>query len=168
MITAGPAMNPVDIAILIVIGISAVFGLWRGLFREVLSLVCWVAALAVAWLYSPVLAELLAGTITNSSARHVAAFCLLFVAVMLLGSLLNQLMAKLLSLTGLTFFDRVSGAVFGVARGTVIVLVVLFISDVFVSQTVWWQESALIPLGLLMIEQSQLLIGGMYSVGPVI
>ena len=154
-------MNQVDIAILIVIGISSAFGLWRGFVKEVLSLLSWVAALVVARLYSEPVAGMLVNLIDSSSIRYVTAFCLLFVVVIMTGTLVNHFMAKVLSITGLKFLDKMLGAVFGFARGTVIVLVILFILNVFVSETELWQQSTLIPYGMVMIEQSQIFIGDM-------
>ena len=161
-------MTQVDTAILIVVAISAAFGLWRGFIKEVLSLLSWIAALVVARLYSDEFANLLTGLIDSSSIRYVTAFCLLFVGVFLVGALINHFLNKVLTITGLKFFDKLLGGVFGVARGTVIVLVILFILNVFVSETEWWQQSTLIPYGMVMIEQSQLFIGDMNSAESVL
>jgi membrane protein required for colicin V production len=157
-------MNEVDIAILVVIGLSCLFGLWRGLIKEVLSLVTWIAALLVARVYSQTLSDLMTGMIENEGARYVAAFASLFVIVMMLGTLLNHLMSKLLTISGLKFADRVFGGVFGVARGVIIVLVIMFITSVFVSETQRWQQSVLIPYGMDLIERSQIFIGDINSV----
>lgn len=155
------AFNQVDIVILIITILSSAFGLWRGLVKEVLSLLTWIAALLVARVYSEPLAGLMTGLIENDGIRYVTAFALLFVVVMMLGTFLNFLMAKLLTFTGLKFADRLFGAVFGVARGVIIVLVILFITSMFVSETELWQESQLIPYGMTMIEKSQIFIGDM-------
>ena len=96
------------------------------------------------------------------------AFCLLFVGVFLVGALINHFLNKVLTITGLKFFDKLLGGVFGVARGTVIVLVILFILNVFVSETEWWQQSTLIPYGMVMIEQSQLFIVDMNTAESVL
>jgi membrane protein required for colicin V production len=161
------ALNQIDTAILIVIAISAAFGLWRGFVKEVLSLLSWIAALLVARVYSVPIAGLLVNMIESESIRYVAAFALLFVIVIMIGTLINHFMAKLLTITGLKFLDRLLGAVFGLARGTGIVLVILFILNVFVSETEWWQESTLIPYGMVMIEESLIFICDMNSVTPV-
>ena len=55
-------MNWVDASILIVTGLSFTFGIWRGLVKEVLSLVTWLLALLVARSYS----EVVAATLFNS------------------------------------------------------------------------------------------------------
>ena len=160
------AFNQVDIVILIITVLSSAFGLWRGLIKEVLSLLTWIAALLVSRVYSEPLAGLMTGMIENDGIRYVSAFAILFVIVMMFGTFLNFLMSKLLNVTGLKLADRLLGAGFGVARGVIIVLVILFITSMFVSETQLWQESQLIPYGMDLIEKSQVFIGDMNSVSP--
>ena len=159
-------MTQVDTLILAVIAISSAFGVWRGFIKETLSLLSWIAALLVSRVYTESLAGLLESLIDNPSVRYVTAFSGLFVLIIMLGTALNHFMSKLLVVTGLKTLDRLLGAVFGVARGTVIVLVVLFILNVFVSGSEWWQQSTLIPYGMVLIEESQIFIGDMNAVSP--
>ena len=158
--------NQVDIVILIIIVFSSAFGLWRGLIKEVLSLLTWIAALLVSRVYSEPLAGLMTGMIENDGIRYVSAFVILFFIVMMFGTFLNSLMSKLLSVTGLKLADRLLGAGFGVARGVIIVLVIMFIASMFVSETELWQQSQLVPYGMDLIEKSQVFIGDMNSVSP--
>tara|TARA_B110000967_G_scaffold198178_1_gene230856 strand:- start:1044 stop:1535 length:492 start_codon:yes stop_codon:yes gene_type:complete len=160
------AFNQVDIVILIITVLSSVFGLWRGLIKEVLSLLTWIAALLVSRVYSEPLAGLMTGVIENDGIRYVSAFAILFVIVMMFGTFLNFLMSKLLNVTGLKLADRLLGAGFGVARGVIIVLVIMFIASMFVSETELWQQSQLVPYGIDLIEKSQVFIGDMNSVSP--
>ena len=138
----------------------------RGFIKEIMSLLSWIAALLVSRVYSVSLASILENLIDNPSVRYVIAFSVLFVIIIMLGTLLNHLMSKLLVVTGLKTIDRLLGAVFGLARGTVIVLVVLFILNVFVSGSEWWQQSTLIPYGMVLIEESQFFIGDMDALSP--
>ena len=160
------AFNQVDIVILIITVLSSAFGLWRGLIKEVLSLLTWIAALLVSRVYSEPLAGLMTGVIENDGIRYVSAFAILFVIVMMFGTFLNFLMSKLLNVTGLKLADRLLGAGFGVARGVIIVLVIMFITSMFVSETELWQRSQLVPYGMDLIEKSQVFIGDMKSVSP--
>jgi len=160
------ALNQVDIVILIIMVLSSAFGLWRGLIKEVLSLLTWIAALLVSRVYSEPLAGLMTGMIESDGIRYVSSFAILFVIVMVLGTFLNFLMSKLLDVTGLKFADRLLGSVFGLARGVIIVLVILFVTSMFVSETELWQQSQLIPYGMALVEKSQVFIGDMYSVSP--
>ena len=89
-------MNWIDASILIVMMLSSIFGLWRGLVREIFSLVTWIFALLVARRYSDVLANFLFSSFDNLTMRYVAAFALIFIFVMMLGTLLNFLLSKLL------------------------------------------------------------------------
>jgi membrane protein required for colicin V production len=60
----------------------------------------------------------------------------------------NFLLGKLVSSTGLSGTDRTLGLVFGVFRGLLIVLalVVILPQAVPVDQDPWWIESSLIPI----------------------
>ena len=159
-------MTQVDNLILAVIAISSAFGVRRGFIKEIMSLLSWIAALLVSRVYSESLAGILGDLIDNPSIRYVIAFSVLFVIIIMFGTMLNHLMSKLLVVTGLKTIDRLLGAVFGVARGTVIVLVFLFVLNVFVSESEWWQQSTLIPYGMVLIEESQFFIGDMNSLSP--
>ena len=159
-------MTQVDNLILAVIAISSAFGVRRGFIKEIMSLLSWIAALLVSRVYSVSLASILENLIDNPSVRYVIAFSVLFVIIIMLGTLLNHLMSKLLVVTGLKTIDRLLGAVFGVARGTVIVMVFLFVLNVFVSESEWWQQSTLIPCGMVLIEESQFFIGDMDALSP--
>ncbi|MEQ8953809.1 MAG: CvpA family protein [Gammaproteobacteria bacterium] len=157
-------MNQIDVAILIVTALSCLFGLWRGLIKEVLSLLTWVAALVIARVYSEALSGSMTGFIDNDSVRYVTAFVLLFMVVMMLGTGITHLLKKLLTVTGLRLADRVLGGAFGILRGVVIVLVIVFITRVFVSETEIWRQSSLIPYSIAMIEWSQQMLGeGQYA-----
>jgi membrane protein required for colicin V production len=160
------AFNQVDIVILIITVLSSAFGLWRGLIKEVLSLLTWIAALLVSRVYSEPLAGLMTGMIENDGIRYVSAFAILFFIVMMFGTFLNSLLSKLLSVAGLKLADRLLGAGFGVARGVIIVLVIMFIANMFVSETELWHQSQLVPYGMDLIEKSQVFIGDMNSVSP--
>jgi len=135
----------VDFFILAIISISALLSLWRGFVREALSLASWIAALWVAMLFFQELAAWLARWIETPSIRSVAAFSMLFVTVVLLGGLLNFLAGQLVSKTGLSGTDRALGIVFGIARGVVIVAVLVMLAGLTtVPQDAWWSESLLL------------------------
>ena len=122
-------MNWFDTAIITVTGLSCAFGLYRGLIKEVLSLVSWIAALLIAKGYSESVSGVLTNLIDSNGVRYAAAFAMIFIVVMMLGTFLNFLMSKILTVTGLKFADRLLGGIFGIARGALIVLVALFFSS---------------------------------------
>jgi len=72
----------------------------------------------------------------------------LFVGTLLLGSVANFLLGKLVSSTGLSGTDRTLGLVFGVFRGLLVVLAIVIVlpQAVPVDEDPWWMASSLIPL----------------------
>lgn len=149
----------VDWAIIAVILVSGLISLRRGFIKEALSLVIWIVAGAIAWLFGGALAEHLGSYIETPSARTIAACAILFVATLLVGALISFLFGELVRATGLTGTDRLLGMVFGVARGALLVVVLVgLLSLAPVQQDNWWRESSLVPHFLLVADWSKNLI----------
>jgi membrane protein required for colicin V production len=140
-------MNWADWTIVAIVGVSALLSLWRGLIKEALSLVIWVVAFIVSTMFSDSLAFMLSDIITTPSLRHMVAMALLFAGTLMVGGLLNFLIGQLVKMSGLTGTDRLLGMVFGIARGVIVVVVILmFLPPILhVDQDPWWKSSTLIP-----------------------
>ncbi len=135
----------VDYAILVIIALSALISILRGFVRESLSLAGWVLAFWVALTFTRDLALHLEAYISVPSVRLVVAFLVLFFSALLLTMLINFLGGQLVDKTGLTGTDRMLGVVFGIARGSVIVaILVLLAGFTSVPRDPWWQESTFI------------------------
>ena len=135
-----------DIVIAVVIALSAVIGLMRGLVKEVVSLVIWVTAFLSARAFAAPVADLALGTVDLARThRMVIGFALVFICVLIAGAFVQRLLAQLVKATGLTGTDRVVGLVFGGARGAVIVIVGLIALRPFAQQSHWWSQSTLLP-----------------------
>ncbi|MGB1402540.1 MAG: CvpA family protein [Porticoccaceae bacterium] len=137
-----------DIAIVTIVAISGLISLIRGFVKEAMSLVIWVAAFAVAMTFKEMVADMLVNVIALTSMRQLAAWAGLFVGTLLVGAMVNFLLGKLVSSTGLSGTDRTLGLVFGVFRGLLVVLAIVIIlpKAVPVEQDPWWIASSLIPM----------------------
>jgi len=142
----------VDVCILMITGVSCMFGLWRGFVKEVLSLLAWIVALLIARVYSDDMAPMLGGWIASESMRTVFAFAVLFIATLIVGAMLNHLVSKLIAISGLKLTDRLLGGVFGIARGVVILMVFIYFGSSFFATEPWWAESRFIPYGIDLLE----------------
>lgn len=132
----------IDIVIIALIILSAVLSLFRGFVKEALALASWLVAFWVAMVFHEDLAAVLSQWLEEPSVQKIAAFSILFISVLLLGALVNYLAGKLVDKTGLTGTDRMLGVVFGVARGGVIVAVLVLLAGLTaLPQDSWWQES---------------------------
>lgn len=137
-------MNWLDYAIIAVIALSALISLIRGFVREVVSLVVWVAAFWIGIRYAGVVAAYFTGTIASPTLRLGLGFVLLFVATLIIGALLNFVISQFVTRTGLTGTDRFIGVLFGLARGVVVVgVLVLAAGLTALPREPWWQGSVL-------------------------
>lgn len=139
-------LNWFDLAIIGILILSAIVSIFRGLIKEVLSLLIWVAAFWLAWTFVKPTAELFNPYIELPSARHLIAFVALFLSALIVGGLVNHLLSGLIKKTGLGATDRFFGMFFGLLRGGIAVTaLVFFLKATPLSQDPWWQGSKLQP-----------------------
>lgn len=142
------ALTGADWSLIVLIGASMLFGLFRGLFREGFSLLIWAASLLIAYSFGDLVAPAMTSFVPNPTFAFPAAVLVIFVLGLVVGSLLMRLGTALIENTGLSPLDRLLGLVFGALRGGVIAVVVLVMLRPVVGETPWWRESRLIGVVL--------------------
>jgi len=146
-------LNWADWALIVIITLSSLMSLKRGFIKEALSLTTWVVAFIVARSFHANFQTLLIDAIDEPTLRIIAAFCILFVATLLIGAGINFLVGALIKLTGLTPIDRLLGVFFGLARGLILTIVIIAILRLTpLSQSDWWINSVMID-NLAILEQ---------------
>lgn len=135
-----------DVALLTVVSVSGLIGVWRGFVREAMSVAVWLAAIWMAWWYGSLLVPQLRGLIEDPMLLTWAARALVFIVAVLVGSMITMVLVQLLRATGLTAADRAVGLAFGVVRGGVLAaLAVLAMQVAGLEAEPWWRESKLVP-----------------------
>lgn len=139
-------MNWLDFVFIGILSLSVIISLFRGLIREVMSLLIWAGSFWVAYNYVNVGANALTNYVDLPSARHLIAFVGLFLAALIVGGMINFVVGKLIKKTGLSGTDRFFGMFFGLLRGLVaVVAITFFVNATPLSEDPWWQESKLAP-----------------------
>ena len=141
-------MTLLDYAVALIVGVSVVISIIRGMVREIIALSGWIVAFVVANLYSGTVAAWLTPGIANESPRMLVAFLILFLAVLLAMGVLAVAVSRLVKSAGLSVEDRVLGAVFGLARGVLIVVVFVLMAGLtsLPRQPVWKDAMFSAPL----------------------
>ena len=135
-----PALGWIDIAMLAVIALSAIAGLWRGLTFEILSLLAWVASWFAGLWFGPLIAPHL--SIASPSLNHIAAFAIAFVIALVVCGLAARAISALIGKTPLKPLDRLLGAAFGVLRGLLVLLVIaIVVAHTPAASSAAWRES---------------------------
>ncbi len=139
-------MTGFDFMALAVILASGAAGMWRGLVREVLSLLAFVAAGIAAVLWGPVVHAALQPLLENSLLRMAIGYAGVFILVLIGIGVINLALGTLIQGTGLAPADRGLGAVFGLVRGILIVFV-LVVGAGYTPMPAepWWQKAWLSP-----------------------
>jgi len=137
--------NAADWSVFAVIIISSLLSLRRGFVKELLSLATWIIAVVIARSYNQNLQTLLESSLQNPMVRMAAAFGILFVGTLLVGSVISFLVGSLIKVTGLSTTDRLLGVLFGMARGLVLVLIAMSILRLTpLTEAPWWKKSVTI------------------------
>ena len=137
-------MTLLDVAVFGVIGLTTLLALIRGFVREAIALAAWFIAFWMALQFSGAVDGLLTGTVSNPTVRWMLALAGVFVATLVTAGLAGRVLSKLVHLAGLGLADRLLGALFGVLKGSILVLVLVVIAGLTpLPQQPWWQQSLL-------------------------
>lgn len=138
---------------------SMLIGAWRGMVFEVLSVAGWVVSFFLAQWFASDLAAMLPLGAADGALRYAVGFIVVFVGAVFACGLLAWLAKKLVDAIGLRPADRMLGAVFGMARGLILLLVVTVVVGLTpLHEEGWWQDSHSAPV----------LVGLLNSIKPVL
>jgi len=126
----------IDGVVAVVIVLSALLAYGRGLVRELMAIVGWIAAAVLAFLFAPQVEPLVrelpyVGDFLADSCELsvIGAFALVFAAALIIVSLFTPLFSSLVHRTMLGGIDQGFGFIFGVVRGVVLVAIAFFVYD---------------------------------------
>ena len=132
-------MTLLDLAVIAIVGLSVLLSVIRGLVREVLALAAWVVAFLAANMLAATVAPWMPAALPSEELRLLAGFLCVFVGVLIAMSVLAILVSKLVKSAGLGLEDRLLGAAFGLARGLLVVMILVLLAGLtsLPRQAVW-------------------------------
>lgn len=116
-----------DAVALTILALSAIWGLVRGFVTEALSLGAWIGAIVCAFWFYPLTLPYITPHLPDHPVAVGVGFAVVFVLALILLSMIANAVGQGLRVVLAGGPDRLLGAVFGIARGYM-VLVVLFIA----------------------------------------
>ena len=148
-------MTIFDFVVLSIFVVSILLSVVRGIVRESLTLAGWVIAYMVAKAFAKDFVSVLPHSIIGDSLRMLVSFSALFLSVLLVMGMITMLASALIRPVGLGAVDRFFGALFGLVRGLLVVLLLVLSAGLTtIPQEPFWQKALLsrpLEAGVIMI-----------------
>jgi len=124
-------VNLLDIVLATIIGFCLVRGIFRGLIKELSSIVGVVAGFYAAYSYYPLIAKFLQRWVADPGYANILGCLILFVGVYMGISVAGAIIKYLMNIVFLGWTDRICGLVFGTLKGVLIVSVIVVLLTAF-------------------------------------
>ena len=124
-------MNALDIMIIVILAFCLIRGIFRGLIKEMSSIIGVLGGFFAAFNYYPIAAGLLSRWVSNAAYLNILGFLALFFGVIIVVSILGVIIKYLLNIAFLGWVDRICGAGFGTIKGILIISVLLIVFTAF-------------------------------------
>jgi membrane protein required for colicin V production len=139
-------MNPFDTIITIILGYCLIRGFFRGLIKEISSIIGVLGGFYAGHTYYMEISRPLGAWISNPAYAKILGFMLLFCGVFIFVSILGVIIKYLMNIAFLGWVDRICGVLFGIAKGVLITSVILMMLTAFLPKgTPLIKDSLLAP-----------------------
>ena len=122
-------MNPLDLGVIAVLGLSAIFAFARGLMREALSIVAWVGAAYITFYIYGRVETAVEPMVHNPLLSGLIGIAGTFIVCLIILTVITGIAARAVRSTGLSPIDRTLGFVFGLLRGAFILSLAYLMLD---------------------------------------
>lgn len=134
-------MNYIDLAIIVIVLWGFWTGVQRGLVRSLTNLLGWLLALVLGSRFAGDVAPVFKTLTHDPVVQKIAAFAVIVFLVVLLSALIGSLLRSMLKALKLGIPERIAGGIFGTAKGTLIVMIVMQMLSPWVAESPYWQQS---------------------------
>lgn len=139
-------MTVFDYVVIGVVGVSLLFGLWRGVVGEIIALLAWGLGVLAAIEFGGQVGQALFAGIADPAVRMLAGCVTVFIGVLVAMALIGMVIRRMVKALGLSVSDRLLGMVFGLVRGVLVVMVVVALGGMTSApKQPWWRDATLSP-----------------------
>lgn len=139
-------MTIFDYVVIGIVVLSLLFGLWQGVVGEVVALVAWVVGILAAVEFGSLVGQSLFSGLTDPAIRTLAGCLVIFLGVLVAMSLVRMVVRSMVKALGLSVSDRLLGMVFGLARGVLVIMVLVGLGGMTAApKQPWWTGATLSP-----------------------
>ncbi|MDM8525168.1 CvpA family protein [Desulfococcaceae bacterium HSG8] len=128
------AMNLLDILLIVIVVYFVTMGFFRGLFREIVSIIGVFAGFYPTSIYYMMVAKHLSRWISDPSYLNIGSFLLIFFSIFILIGILGIIAKYLLKVVTFGWLDRASGIVFALVKGILVTSVILISLTAFLKK----------------------------------
>ena len=135
-----------DLLLIGIIILSGTVALFRGFIQEALSLLLWIFAFMASMFLDEYLDPYISAYIVNPELRKIVSLLLIFAMIIFVGGFVIKILKNLIHWSGMGGLDRVLGALFGCARGVILIVTIYMILPLDIKQSKFIVESKTAPL----------------------
>lgn len=141
-------MTGFDYVVIGIVAVSLLFGLWRGVIGEVISLVAWGVGIFAAIEFGASVGHSVFAGLSDPALRTLAGCVVIFVGVLVSMAVLNLVVRSMVKALGLSVSDRLLGMVFGLIRGVLVCMVLVGLGGMTSAPTQSWWKNAMLAAPL--------------------
>ncbi len=142
-------MNVLDFTLIAVFGYCLGRGVFRGLVKELSSIIGVMGGFYAAYSYYPLLAKSLSSWITNRGYLNILSFLILFIGIYLVVSFTGVVIKHLMNIAFLGWTDRVCGALFGSLKGFLIIAIMVLMLTTFLPKNAMILQRSIVTQNMM-------------------
>ena len=124
-----------DVIFLGIILLSGLIAFFRGFIQESLSLALWIFAFVATMFLDEYLDPYISVYITNEELKRIASLFIIFTGIIFSGGFIIKIIKNLTHWSGMGGLDRLLGALFGCARGMILIVIIYLITPSEIKQS---------------------------------
>ena len=133
-----------DYVVLVILAVSVLLGLWRGVVGEIIALIAWGLGIFLAMQFGAEVGAALFSGMSDPALRALSGCAVVFVAVLVTMALFRLLLTQMIKALGLSVSDRILGMCFGVLRGALVCMILVALGGLTAApRQPWWQQATL-------------------------